>query len=297
MKISSLKFAMLLIVSTLGISACLPKRAGSGADSSSTSAPVENLFSVNSVKTSSSNIAPNVDPVGRYYSTDPLYTVSGVCRGDVQKVLVQLTPQSQTTTEEVVNCSNNAYTWTKTFPSENSYAVRLIALNSNSVTVAGMAQALKTLVYDITAPATPTFLTPTTASSYLLTDGSTQLTVTGQVLKDTDILLGPTNLPVTLSPNADNIHLDYSYTVSIPNNTAVNASFKALDYAGNSAVNTMSIQSMIGIKIPIAANELGGSAEFNGVYIQSTISLYPDVVVNDYLGIKNGSTSILGDMQ
>jgi hypothetical protein len=290
---------LIAITLMLASSACLPKRGGGGGDSpsSTSSTGSSNLFSTTSVRTGSSGTSPNTDPIGNYYSHDPLYTITGACRGSVGKVLIEITPQSQSTVQEYTDCTNETFTWSKTFASENFYAVKLTALDSHSQAISSLSSINKTLVYDITSPTAPTFLTPTTTTSYTITDGSSQVTVTGQVLNEVNYLVTGGSERITLTPNPDHLHQDFSYTVSVPQSSTVNTTFTALDYAGNSASSSMSIQSVINIVVPVAANELGGSQVLDGVFIQSTVGLFQGAVVSDHTQLSTGSTGIVGDMQ
>ena len=292
-----LKFlnSLLTFVLVAMVSACIPKRNSSaGIDSSRSSS---NTLSVTSVKTGSSQKIPKTDPLGNYYSSDPVYTFTGVCRGSIKKVRIEITPLAQAPTSEVVNCTNESFSWNKTFSSENSYAVKLSALDETATVLGAIPVVNKVLVYDITQPTAPTFVTPTTGSSYVVNDGRAQITITGQVLNEVAILLGSSQQVIPLTPNPDHIHQDFTYTLALITGNTVTATFTAFDYAENSNTNSMAVQSQLTLSIPVAANELGGSFVNNGLLIQSTVGVLSGPSISGSTQMTLGSSSIAGELK
>jgi len=281
---------------SVGLSACFPKHSdGSFGHSDSAKTPSSNLFSVTHIQTGSPAVSPNTDPQGWYYSRDPHYTVSGVCRS-VQKVRIKITPAIQSPTQETVNCTNDAFTWTQAFTGEDTYAIQFIALDSSGTPIGSIAPIHKTLVYDITPPSAPIFSSPTTSTQYTINDGRTQITITGQV-GDADLVRGPSGQTVALTENPDHVHQDFSTSVAVPHGSTLLETFTASDYAGNTASTTLSLDSTVALSVPIAANELGGSAVFNGVFVQSSIGWNSAAVVNDHVQWTSGSAGMIGDLQ
>ena len=279
---------------TVTLTACFPKHSdGSFGHSSDT--PDSHLFSVTRVQTASPAVSPNTDPQGWYYSHDPHYTVSGVCRS-IQKVRIEITPAVQSPTQETVDCTGDAFTWSKAFSGEDIYTIQFVALNSSGTTISSIAPIQKTLVYDITPPSAPVFLSPTTTTQYTVNDGRTQITIEGQV-GDADLVRGPSGQTVALTENPDHVHQDFSTSVAVPHGSTLLETFTASDYAGNTASTTLSLDSTVDLSIPIAANELGGSAVFNGVFVQSSVGWDSGAVVNNHVQWTSGSAGMIGDLQ
>ncbi|MBS1960098.1 MAG: hypothetical protein JST80_11540 [Bdellovibrionales bacterium] len=274
--------------------ACVPKKNSSGSDSSTGSSTTNNspLFSLNSFKVGGNS--PMSDASGVYYSKYDPVTITGACRGGVSEVYVELTPQSSSTTAETVNCSGNVYTWTKSFSTQTSYTITLTPRDGGGTPVNGLAPITKHYVYDTTAPAAPTFLTPTTSTTYSVSDGTTNFTITGQVLTDVTTLLGPGNTLLTLTANADAIHQDFSYAATVPVGSSIVFDFIAVDQSGNVSASAMTITNLMSTMVPMAYRTSGGSIDVGGLTIQSSVGFTNGIMQNSNVELITGAAGIVG---
>jgi hypothetical protein len=284
-------FALAAIVLFCG---CFPKKKPSSS-STGKNDELTNSLGISMVKVGSSfsNFAEINN--GNYYSKYSDVKFFGTCNGNVAQIKVGYTPFGGSVTEETVACSSSAFSWAKNLTSETNYSVVFTPLDTTSATVSDVPVITKSYTYDTTAPAIPTFISPTTDTSFNITDGSTSVTIIGQVLNEVVKLIGPSSVQIPLIADADLVHKNYVYNVSVPAGSNVSVSFTAYDLATNTSTVTMNISSAAGLNIPIASQEIGGSRVNSGLRIDSSVGFMSDVIINNNVKHITGSAAIMGN--
>jgi hypothetical protein len=234
-----------------------------------------------------------VDDSGYYHSRHTQVTFTGGCRG-VSQVKVTLTPDSESETTETTNCQGTLFSWTKTFSTQKRYQVEFEALDESAQIIASFSKISRYLIYDATAPAAPTFLTPTAGISYTVNNGQTQFTITGQVGLDTKTLTLNNQTNVPLTANGDGIHQDYSVNVNVPVGQSVPFVFAGKDIALNPSASTMTITSNFALVIPIAMLSAGGKDNPGGLSIFSTIAIDGGQSEHSTVQLLSGVAAIVG---
>lgn len=293
-KSKNTRLILVWAVFSLSASSCVPKKGGGEGGVGRSTTDQTPLFTVFSMKVGGSNIPPT-DSSGTYFSKyDPL-SIAGACRGGVASVQVAVTPLSQSTVTETVPCTSTLYSWSKSLTTETSYVIVLTPLDENSQQIPELSPVTKNYVYDVTDPAPPAFLTPTTGTSYSVNNGQTSFTITGQVLNEVSELNGPGMTNIPLVSNADGIHKDFSYPLTVPVGSTVNATFNAYDGARNTSSSSMSIQSVLNLAVPMAAAESGGIGVTGGLLIHSSVGPANGISLNSSLKFITGAAGIVGN--
>jgi hypothetical protein len=286
-----------LIASLLFLSACVPNKSSSASSSNGSKSTNSNTFTINTVRVGSGSSTYAAIVSGNYYSKFDPVTFAGTCKGDVQKIKVEDTPLSGSTTSQVVNCSNNTFTWSKSLNTENSYSIVFTPMDSSSATISSIDPITKSYTYDVTDPDSPTFVSPTITNNYTITDGTPSITIVGQVLNEVVKIVGPNSSIIPLIPNPDGIHKNFTYIASVAVGTTANFTFVGSDAATNSSSSTITIDSVLTLSVPVAAQELGGSYSTpTGLKIQSTVGFMSEVVVDSNVKHVTGSSGIIGNL-
>jgi len=278
-----------IALTVLLATACVPVKLGSGGNSK-TNAP--NAFAIKTLVVGSPPVA--IQAVGgNYYSKFAPMTINGTCSGAVSQISIQVTPGTSST----VPCSGGTFLAPQNLTVENTYAIVLTPQDSGGSAVSGLTPISTNYRYDTTAPVAPAFVSPTFSHNYTITDGSTSVTIAGQVNADVSKLIGPFSINIPLVPDVDGIHQDFVYNATVPVSTTSDFTFTAFDLATNSSSSTMSIVSQLNLSIPITANPSGGSHVVNSnVTIDSSVSAISGVTVDQNVTNAVGHAGILGNM-
>lgn len=287
----------------LSLMACIPSRSPSGTGSSGSGSSSifdrpDNL-AVGIVRVGASAAINAEIYNGQYFSKYDPVTMYGTCSGNVKKILVEDTPQGGSTTSQTLNCSNETFIWNKSLPAEKTYTIVFTPQDSNGSTIGSVATQTRTYTYDITNPTAPAFISPTTGTSYTITNGVTSVTIIGMVLNETIKLIGPNSVNINLVDNPDGIHKNFTYNTSVAVGTSSSFQFTAYDAATNSASRTITIDSVLNLSMPVAAQEIGGShATPTGMRIESSVGFMSEVVLDTNSNVKKaiGSAGIMGNL-
>jgi len=256
----------------LAFSACT--KGGSGASSSNSvkSSLNSDELTLKSFKTGpSANLNPEIYS-GTFYTRFSLFRITGTCGGTVKKISVETSSTSGNSIESL-NCSNGAFTWEKTFSDETNHQLIFTPLSQSGQAITGLGTITKNIVYDLTVPEQPTFLPPTTGNQYLITDSTSQIQIKGRVKKEVKKLIGPNLQNLVLRADEDGIHSTFLFNATVTNNSVMNLTFTGYDGAGNSASNTLTIESRTDVVVPLAIQEIGSSTVTSGtIVIQSSAS-------------------------
>ena len=279
------------------MSACVPSKNASSSSSNDSKSTDSNTFTINTVRVGSGSSTYAAIVSENYYSKFDPVTFAGTCKGDVQKIKVEDTPQSGSTTSQVVNCSNNTFTWSKSLNTENTYSIVFTPLNSSSAIISSINPITKSYTYDVTDPTAPTFVSPTLTNSYTITNGVTSITIIGQVLNEVVKIVGPNSVIIPLIANPDGIHKNFTYNAAVTVGTTGIFTFIGSDAATNSSSSTITIDSVLNLSIPVAAQELGGAHSTpTGLKIESTIGFMSEVVIDSNVKHVTGSAGIMGNL-
>ena len=277
----------------LVVTACVPVKLGG----SGNKAAVPNAFAITTVVVGPGPTVAIQPIAGNYYSKYAPMTINGSCAGAVSKISVQITPQGGSATTSTVNCSVGIFQWPQNLTVENLYAIVLTPQDSSGAAIAGLNPISTNFTFDITAPIAPSFVSPTITHNYTITNGTTAVTIAGQVPLDVAKLVGPFSINIPLTPDPDNIHQDFFYNATVPVSSTADFTFTAFDLATNSSSSTMSVVSQLNLSIPITANPVGGSHVLNhNVTIDSTVNAISGVVVDHTVTNSVGPAGIIGNM-
>jgi hypothetical protein len=281
-----------LIILLFVAGACVPKAGGKSSGKTSEA----DAFAITTILVGPGSIA--IQPIsGAYYSKYDPVVFNGSCAGNVHQVTVQETPQAGVMVSQTVPCSNGTFSWSKSLPVENAYAIVLTPQDSTGTPISSLTPISKNYTYDITNPIAPQFATPTVTNHYTITNGNASITITGQVLNDVVTLVGPYSIILPLMSDPDGIHKDFAFNATVPASTSVNFTFTASDAATNSSSSTLTIDSVLNLSIPVAAQELGGSHATSGsLMIESTAGFMSTVIVNSNVKQAIGSAGIMGNL-
>lgn len=284
-------------VFALTVGACVPQKSSSSSSSKDDSAATAaDAIAINGMRVGPSAVAAETDSLGNYFSRFTPLTANGSCKGNVGQVKIEYTPTAGVTTAETVTCSGSSFSWTKSLTTETLYTLVFTALDGSGTAISSVAPLNRTYTYDITLPGAPQFVSPTTGNTYTITDGTQNITIAGQVLKEVTKLVGPysTILPTML--DADNIHRNFIYSAVVPVGVTSNFEFTAYDAAGNERVSNLAITSTLELSIPVAKLEIGGSTVKPNMTIESTIGVMSEVVLDQNVVHSSGSAGIIGSI-
>jgi hypothetical protein len=284
-----------LLAVMLIVSACVPKKNSVGSGGSESSETDSLAITTVRIGPGSAFFAEIYN--GDYYSAHASVVISGTCKGNVKKILVEDTPQAGATTSQTVTCSNGSFNWSKTYGTQTAYSWVLTPQDTNNTTLSSIAPISKNYTYDGTNPTAPTFVTPSMTNNYTITNGVTNITIAGQVLNEVVKMVGPYSINLPLMVDGDGIHKNFMYSATVPLSSSVNFAFTGSDAAGNSATSTMTIDSVLNLSIPVAAQEIGGSHVATGnIRIESTVGFMSEVIINNNVKQVTGSAGILGNL-
>lgn len=274
--------------------ACVPKKPTGGSSSSTDRSTTDSTptFVLASAKGGALSTALPVDDSGYYHSQHSSVTFTGGCRG-LDKVKVTLTPDSESPVVETVSCQATLFNWNKSFSTQKRYLVEFEATDSADVVLTQFSKISRYLVYDTTAPAAATLILPTNAATYSVSNGQTEFTITGQVGLDTKSMVLNSQIPVTLTPNGDGIHQDFSVNVTVPVGQTLPFAFAARDFAMNAATTTLTITSNFALVIPIAQLAPGGKYSPGGLNIFSSLTLDGTQSTNQTVQLSVGTPALV----
>ncbi len=254
-----------------------------------------NTFSISSYQTGSSPLIKTSVYDQTHYTRFNNLIINGLCGGTVKKISVQMMAPSGTQIE-TIPCTSNTFTWTKTLSSEGIHQLEWVPQDDSDQKVAQLNSIQSTVVYDITSPAAPELISPTTQNTYVITNATTKILIKGRTLKDSKRITGPLGVNLVLQPDLDGVHLNFSYMASVPVGATTALIFKNYDAAGNEASSTLTIESKTDVMIAASAQEVGSSVVTSGsITIHSTAGYMSGRWINSNIKNTVGTSGIIGE--